>query len=591
LSAGNLSILIRDAIGCVSTASIVAVTPGPTLTTTATSTAALCNGESTGTLSVVTPTVGTAPYQYSLDGVTWQSSSQFTGVPAGTHTIRFRESNGCIGTTSVVVTEPPVLNATTNTVPVVCNGQSSGQLSISTNGGVPPYQFSIDGTNWQTSTSFNLAAGNYSLTVKDANNCIRTTPITITEPAPLSATATTTNATCNGGNDGGLVINSAGGNGNFSYSIDGGVSWQTNNTYSLAPGTYTIQVKDALNCISTQTATVGLTKDLTFTPQLDATICESRSTQLTATSNGLQYDWTPATGLSAVNIFNPVASPITTTQYVVSITLGRCVDRDTLVVRVNPAPIPNAGADRIICYGQSVTLQGSGGTIYQWAPATYLNNPSLANAISTPDRDIFYVLSVLSDANGCAALVKDTVRIGVTPPIQVKTFPADTIGYPGDQFVLLAVPNDPAVAFYNWTPAVGLSNALVKDPTVTIGAIGSDVRYKVVASTTGGCKGEAYVNVRVYKGPDIYVPTGFTPNGDGKNDKFTPFPVGMKSYNYFRIFNRWGQVVFQTRKLMDGWDGTIGGQLQPEGIYIWMIEGLTKDDRIITKKGSVMLIK
>jgi gliding motility-associated-like protein len=535
--------------------------------------------------------VGTAPYQYSLDGVTWQSSNQFTGVPAGTHTIRFRESNGCIGTTSVVVTEPPVLNATTNTVPVVCNGQSNGQLSITATGGVAPYQFSVDATNWQSATSFNLPAGNYSLTVKDANNCIRTTPITITEPAPLSATATTTNATCNGGNDGGLVINAAGGNGNFSYSIDGGVSWQTTNTYSLAPGTYTIQVKDALNCISTQTATVGLTNDLTFTPQLDATICESRSTQLTVTSNGLQYDWTPATGLSAVNIFNPVASPITTTQYVVTITLGRCVDRDTVVVRVNPAPVPDAGPDRIICYGQSVTLQGSGGTVYQWAPATYLNNPSLANAISTPDRDIFYVLSVLSDANGCAALVTDTVRIGVTPPIQVKTFPADTIGYPGDQFVLLAVPNDPAVTFYTWTPAVGLSNALVKDPTVTIGAIGSDVRYKVVASTTEGCKGEAYVNVRVYKGPDIYVPTGFTPNGDGKNDKFTPFPVGMKSYNYFRIFNRWGQVVFQTRKLMDGWDGTIGGQLQPEGIYIWMIEGLTKDDRIITKKGSVMLIK
>jgi gliding motility-associated-like protein len=181
--------------------------------------------------------------------------------------------------------------------------------------------------------------------------------------------------------------------------------------------------------------------------------------------------------------------------------------------------------------------------------------------------------------------------IDVTPPIQVRTFPADTIGYPGDQFQLLAVPNDPDVTTYVWTPSVGLSNAGVASPTVTIGSIGADVRYKVVASTVAGCKGEAYVNVRVYKGPDIYVPTGFTPNGDGKNDRFTPFPVGMKSYNYFRIFNRWGQLVFQTRRLNDGWDGTIGGQLQPEGIYVWMIEGLTKDDRVISKKGTIMLIK
>jgi len=336
---------------------------------------------------------------------------------------------------------------------------------------------------------------------------------------------------------------------------------------------------------------VGLTNDLTVTPQSDVAICESKSTQLQVVSNALQYDWTPASGLSAVNISNPVASPRTTTQYIVSLTLGRCVSSDTVLVTVNPAPIPNAGADIFICYGQSATLNGSGGTVYRWSPATYLNDATLPNAVSTPDRNIYYVLSVLSDANGCAALVTDTVFIDVTPPIQIKTFPADTIGYPGDQFLLLAVPNDPDATQYVWTPSIGLSNAGVASPTVTIGAIGADVRYKVVASTVAGCKGEAYVNVRVYKGPDIYVPTGFTPNGDGKNDKFTPFPVGMKSYNYFRVFNRWGQLVFQTRALNDGWDGTIGGQLQPEGVYVWMIEGLTKDDRLVTKKGTVMLIK
>ena len=591
LSSGNHSLLVKDAIGCISNPSIVSVATGPALTTTASSTPVLCNGGNTGTLTVVAPTVGTAPYQYSLDGVTWQSSNQFTGVPAGTHTIRFRESAGCQGTTSVVVTEPTAVVTTTNTVPVICNGESNGILTINTAGGTAPYQFSVDATNWQSATTFNLAAGAYTLSIKDANNCITTAPITITEPAALTATVTTSNASCNGGNDGGLSITASGGNGTYSYSIDGGVNWQNSGTYNVAPGTYSVSVKDALNCIYTTTAVVGLTNDLTFTPQTDVTICESRSTQLNVVSNGLQYDWTPATGLSAVNISNPIASPITTTQYIVTITLGRCVTRDTVVVRVNAAPIPDAGSDRVICYGQSVTLQGSGGTVYQWAPSTYLNNASLPNAISTPDRDIFYVLSILSDANGCAGLTTDTVRIHVTPPIQVLTYPADTIGYPGDQFTLLAVPNDPDVTFYTWTPSVGLSNTLVPNPTVTIGAIGSDVRYKVVASTIAGCKGEAFVNVRVYKGPDIYVPTGFTPNGDGKNDKFTPFPVGMKSYNYFRVFNRWGQIVFQTKKMNDGWDGTIGGQLQPEGIYIWMIEGLTKDDRVITKKGSIMLIK
>ena len=592
VSAGPHQVIVRDALGCQSNSVPVTVPAGPPLVTTATSTPALCNGGTTGTITVAPPAIGQAPFQYSLDAINWQTNNQFSGLTAGTYTIRFRESNGCVGSTSLDITQPLAMTLTATTIPVACNGEANGQLTAAATGGIAPYQFSVNGgTNWQSSNLFSLAAGNYTLTIRDANNCLSNLPFIVTQPPLLTGTITTTNASCNGGNDGTLTLTATGGNGNYSFSIDNGVNWQSNNRYDLAPGTYTVTIKDQRNCTYQLSAVVGLTSDLTFTPQADLTLCESKSASLQVVSNALQYDWTPASGLSAVNIPNPVASPRTTTQYIVTLTLGRCLSRDTVLVRVNPAPIPQAGSDIFICYGQSATLNGSGGTVYRWTPSTYLNNPTVPNAISTPDRNIYYVLSILSDANGCAGLTTDTVAIDVTPPIQVRTFPADTIGYPGDQFQLLAVPNDPDVTFYTWTPSVGLSQAGVASPTVTVGAIGADVRYKVVASTVAGCKGEAYVNVRVYKGPDIYVPTGFTPNGDGKNDRFTPFPVGMKSYTYFRVFNRWGQLVFQTKALNEGWDGTIGGQLQPEGIYVWMIEGLTKDDRVITKKGTVMLIK
>ena len=135
------------------------------------------------------------------------------------------------------------------------------------------------------------------------------------------------------------------------------------------------------------------------------------------------------------------------------------------------------------------------------------------------------------------------------------------------------------------------SDPKIANPIVTVGATGDVVQYQVITSTIAGCKGEGYVTIRVYKGPDIYVPSGFTPNGDGKNDRFTPFPVGMKSYTYFRVFNRWGQLVFSTTRLNDGWDGKLGGKDQQSGVYVWMIEGLTKDDRVITKRGTVALIR
>jgi gliding motility-associated-like protein len=206
-------------------------------------------------------------------------------------------------------------------------------------------------------------------------------------------------------------------------------------------------------------------------------------------------------------------------------------------------------------------------------------------------RTITYNLTV-TDAIGCVSQVTDSVTVDVTPPIKVKTFPFDTIGYSGDRFQLLAsspLPN-PNYSF-SWTPSFGLSDPTIFNPFITIGSIGDDVTYQVIFSTPAGCKGEGYVRVRVYKGPDIYVPTAFSPNGDGKNDKLTPFPVGIKKLNYFRIFNRWGQLTYSTTTLHEGWDGKIGGKEQGSGVFVWMVEGITKDDKMIKKQGTVLLIR
>ena len=591
ISAGNHTIVVKDAAGCTSNIINVNVAVGPPLATTATNTNALCFGGSTGSITVTQPTIGSAPYQYSLDNATWQASNQFNGLAAGNYTVYFREANGCFGNLTITVGQPTSLVASATTVPVVCNGQPNGIIRVAGTGGIAPYQFSLNGTTWQTIDSFLVVAGSYTITIKDNNGCITTIPITVTQPNLLAAVSANTNATCNGGNDGQIVVAATGGNGSYQYSIDGGNTWQASTAFNVAPGNYVVQVKDALGCNTSFNTTVGLTNDLVLTPQIDPTICESKSTQLNLVSNALQYSWSPTTALTNANIANPVANPIVTTQYIVTATYGRCVAYDTVIVNVNAAPIPNAGPDGFICYGQTHQLQASGGVQYRWTPATYLSSTTIANPISTPSKDITYTLSILADANGCASLITDEMTIDVTPPLKLKTYPYDTIGYPGDQFQLLAVPNDPDATTFVWSPAVGLSDPSIPNPIVTVGAIGQDIQYRVIASTQAGCRGEGYVNVRVYKGPDIYVPTGFTPNNDGRNDKFTPFPVGMKSYNYFRVFNRWGQLLFSTSKLHVGWDGTLGGVQQPGGTYVWMIEGLTKDNRVITKKGAVTLIR
>ncbi|HEX5654433.1 MAG TPA: gliding motility-associated C-terminal domain-containing protein, partial [Chitinophagaceae bacterium] len=486
-----------------------------------------------------------------------------------------------------VTVAPGSLGITANTTAVGCNGQNTGTIKVEGIGGARPYQYSIDGINWQSDSTFNVPAGSYNVTIRDANLCAISQSVSVTEPPVMAGSSSTSNASCNGGNDGRITLTASGGNGGFLYSLDG-QNFQASNIFNVGPGNYTATIKDNLGCVFTiPNIVVDLTNDLNFTAPADATICEGNSTQLTISSNALQYSWTPSTGLSSASVSNPTASPTSTTNYNVRLTYGRCTADVPVTVNVNPAPIPDAGADGFICYGQNYQLQGSGGMIYSWSPATYLDDATKDNPLANPDKTTTYLLSV-TDANGCRSVISDAVTIDVTPPIQVSAFPSDTITYQGDQIRLLAIS---AATDYLWSPALGLSDPTIPDPVFTAGAVGDIMLYKVTGSTRAGCKGEAYVSIKVYKGPELYVPTGFTPNGDGRNDTFFPFPVGIKNIKYFRVFNRWGQLIYSTNTTNDGWDGKFGGQDQPNGVYVWTVEGLTQDNKVINRRGTVTLIR
>jgi gliding motility-associated-like protein len=555
-----------------------------TVSATATTTDAVCNGSSTGTITVSTPTPGNPPYRYSLDGINWQTSNVFPNLPAATYTIYFEEGSGCGNTTTATINQPSTLASSFTSTPVVCNGESNGIINVTASGGIAPYEFSFDGGAYQSSGTFNTAnANNHIVTIRDANACIRTVSIPITEPAVLSLSGNTATASCDGGNDGLIIVNAAGGNSSYQYSIDA-ITYQSSDSFLVAPGNYMITVRDNLNCVDTQSFIVGLTSNLSHTPLPDPTICEGSSTQINFVSNATNYTWSPSIGLSTTNGANTVANPVTTQQYIVSYTLGRCTEVDTVVVNVNAAPIPRAGPAGFICYGQPYNLNGSGGVIYNWTPSTFLSSTIIANPVARPDNTITYTLRVI-DANGCPSLVVDTVRVDVTPPIKVRAYPQDTIVHAGDQFQLLATSVAPN---YSWSPGYDLDRTDIPNPVITVDR---DVILVVTASSQAGCIGEASIRIQVYKGPDLYPPTGFTPNGDGLNDKFFPFPVGVQELKYFKVFNRWGQMVFSTNKLWDGWDGRLGGREQASGTYAWIAQGVTRDGRVITKKGTVVLIR
>jgi hypothetical protein len=154
-----------------------------------------------------------------------------------------------------------------------------------------------------------------------------------------------------------------------------------------------------------------------------------------------------------------------------------------------------------------------------------------------------------------------------------------------------AVSSDAGPDNFLWSPSTNLSSNLIADPEAVYSSFDNIIRYAVTATTPFGCTGVGYITVKVFKTkPDIFVPNAFTP-GLEINSVFRPVPVGISSIEYFRIYNRLGQLVYSTSSLGRGWDGRIDGVTQDSGGYVWMVKGTDYTGNIIQKKGMMVLVR
>jgi len=474
---------------------------------------------------------------------------------------------------------------------VNCKDAATGEIQV--DGGIEwtaPVEYSFNNGAWQTSNIFsNLPVGIYKVKIRDITGCMDSLDVPITQLYPdfLISSTDIVAASCTGDGNGTVTINMAGGKNPYQYSLDG-VNFQTSNVFNLVPGNYTVTVKDDNNCTASQSVFVPLDNNVTLDAGSDKTICEGKSIQLNTLSNANSFLWSPAATLDNDILQNPTADPVTTTKYYVTATTGICNRFDSVTVLVNPAPTPNAGLDNSICFGKNAQLSGSGGVSFFWSPSSSLNNSRIQNptTMNLPGT-ITYSLHVV-DANGCNSLKKDEVVITVTRQAIIDAG-RDTVLAVGQSLGLNA--NDiNRVGFisWEWLPTYGLSNPSISTPTTILDR---DITYTVTARTAIGCVATDKIKIQVYKGPEIYVPKAFTPNGDSKNDVLKAIPVGIRNFNYFRIYDRWGALVFSTTNPDIGWDGRIKGTGQPTATYVWMAEGIDYLGKIVRRKGSVIIIK
>ncbi len=544
-----------------------------------------CN-QNNGVITI-TPVNGISPYEYAIDGVNFQNSNAFKDLAPGSYTITVKDAENSISSKLVMVGQT-CLTVSSQIKNSTC-GKNNGSLTFNAAGGVPPYQYSIDGMRFEPTGQFNeLLAGTYTVTVKDATGQVSSSSITIEDHPGPAIPSIEVQATGCDNKSGGLYIKSSSTEQPLQYSLDGTRFQSSPDFTGLATGIYNVIVKDEAGCLSKATGTIPYINTLTVEAGKDVSLCEGSGVQLSGVSNGTNLSWYPAIGLSKTVGGHPIAKPSQTTKYYLTVTEGPCSQIDSVTVFVKPAPIPDAGQDITICFGKNAQLNGSGGATYFWSPGTYLNHISKPNpTVIQPTKTMSYQLSVV-DANGCSSLIKDTVQVRVTPPASVFAG-NDTSLTIGQPFSLHAVDiNNSGFNAYTWTPHTGLSNPFIQNPVVTPN---QNISYVIRATTQEGCAGTDTIHIKVFLQADIYVPTAFTPNGDGKNDILKAIPVGLHQFHYFKIFNQWGQLVFESTKAHQGWDGKRKGVSKGSDVYVWVASGTDYKGQTIVRKGTVVLIK
>ena len=599
LVAGTYKVLVVDANGCSFSAEVKIDTAD---LAEAAVTNTVCGESGSGTI-IVTPGFGISPYAYSINGGLSQSSNVFTALTEGTYNVTVKDSIDCAYTFPVVINSDVVLGINPVIKMPACNGDKNATLTLHPRSGKPPYLFALNNNPYQADSVFkNLGAENYVVHIKESSGCIKDSTIKIQQPNPVSGTLIITPAsTCYAG-DGEITVKANGGVIPFMYSIDSGITYQGSNVFKAPAGTFNIIIKDSNSCKAIISDTVPAVNNKIFIDAgSDKTICEGSSTILSVTLPSLSppatgsfppintFKWTPSAGLNNPSIATPVANPLDTTTYFVTAHTAVCEGYDSVTVNILHKPVANAGKDTVICNNTYAILKGTvtnafGSVNYIWSPATDLQTPRSATTIVYPKntRPNIYTLQV-TDNYGCNFKVFDEVIVTMNEP--VHAFAGN------DTIAAIGIPQQlfgSGGTQYSWTPVHLLNNPRAQNP---FAVIQNDTRFYLTVTDSFGCTGTSSVYIKAYKGPAFYIPNAFTPNGDGINDVFKAIAPGIRQTYYFQVFNRFGQLIFNSQNATKGWDGTYNGVAQPTAVYVWIIKGIDISGKTVQLKGTVTLIR
>jgi gliding motility-associated-like protein len=343
---------------------------------------------------------------------------------------------------------------------------------------------------------------------------------------------------------------------------------------------------------------IDVSNNLTVNIGPDTTICEGEIVKFTPTvlPAALTYEWRTnlfASTIDNLSIKDATITTVDTATYILKASIRGCITEDTVLVNVLWKPLIDAGKITAICHFDSTLLKAtvthfSNNIIdYAWTPTDSLTTPNLQQTFAHPILSTLYKVtaSTTRAGYGCDFTIADSVKVIVQPIVHAFAG-NDTIAVKGTAHNLKGTGG----LNYYWSSP---SSSIINFPLSAnaIATLNDDATFYLKVTDAIGCEGRDTIFIKTYYGPNYYIPNSFSPNGDGLNDIFRAIPVGMANTVYYRIFNRNGQLVFETNQWLKGWDGTFKGKPQPIGTYVWMVGGTDKYYKKVEMKGTVNLIR
>ncbi|MCX8144102.1 MAG: gliding motility-associated C-terminal domain-containing protein [Bacteroidia bacterium] len=458
LSAGIYIVNVKDAMNCGISGTVQLNNP-PQMQANVNYTNVTCNGACNGIATANAINANGSITYYWIGGVSPQTTPVFNNLCPGNYTLILTDQNNCTASAVFSITEPPLLNVTiTNSANVTCFGANNGYASVIASGGSPSYSYQWLPSGGNSFSANNLAPGTYTIKVTDSKNCQKQQVITITQPSPLQASVSINNVSCYGLNDGSGIVSAWGGTGPYN------ILWypSLHNTFSannLAPGTHTIQVTDANNCVTTITAMVNQP------PQLLANVTTTNSNcnmsngyacvMASGGAGGYSYQWS-----GSPTYTNACLNNVSAGIYTVMVKdANNCVVYANAVINDISGPVVSiTGYTNVSCYGQNngaAQASLSGGTPPYNIAWTYQGQSGLS-ITNLPAGN--YGITVV-DAAGCVG--NATVNISQPSPLNsaiVNVGHVSCFGLNDGSATMLVNGGTPAYT-YTWTGGSGVQNS------------------------------------------------------------------------------------------------------------------------------------